>query len=54
MYSITFTHTYIYMQMYSSIFQYLDYKLACLLYEVIDARLARLIELYNLYAPASP
>ena len=25
--------------MYSSIFQYLHYKLACLLYEVIDARL---------------
>lgn len=39
--------------MYSSIFQYLHYK-ACLLYEVIDERLARLIELYNLYASASP
>lgn len=39
------------MNMYSSIFQYLHYKLACLLYEVIDERLARWIELYTLYAP---
>lgn len=40
------------MQMYSSIFQYLDYKLACLLYEVIDARLARLNYIICMLPPA--